>query len=88
MRSLQHACASISEDRAAIGRLDADTAISNGTFRAALAAAGAVCRGVDQVMAGQVSLWVMPAVENSIEGFKLYYGHRGADGNRTSNYEI
>lgn len=38
----------------AIGHLDGDTAISQGTFGAALAAAGAVCRAVDAVLTGQV----------------------------------
>ena len=38
----------------AIGHLDGDTAISGGSFRAALAAAGAVIRAVDSVMAGEV----------------------------------
>ena len=40
----------------AIGHLDGDTAISRGTFAAALAAAGSVCRAVDAVVAGQVSV--------------------------------
>jgi hypothetical protein len=38
----------------AIGHLDGDTAISQGSFGGALAAAGAVCRAVDAVMGGQV----------------------------------
>jgi acetoin utilization deacetylase AcuC-like enzyme len=38
----------------AIGHLDGDTAISQGSFGAALAAAGAVCRAVDAVLGGQV----------------------------------
>jgi acetoin utilization deacetylase AcuC-like enzyme len=38
----------------AIGHLDGDTAISGGSFRAALAAAGAVIRAVDSVVAGEV----------------------------------
>lgn len=37
-----------------IGHLDGDTAISQGSFGAALAAAGAVCRAVDTVLGGQV----------------------------------
>ena len=39
---------------ARVGHLDGDTAISAGTFGAALAAAGAVCRAVDRVVAGEV----------------------------------
>ena len=38
----------------AIGHLDGDTAISGGSFRAALAAAGAVMHAVDRVVAGEV----------------------------------
>jgi acetoin utilization deacetylase AcuC-like enzyme len=38
----------------AIGHLDGDTAISQGSFGGALAAAGSVCRAVDAVMGGQV----------------------------------
>jgi len=37
-----------------VGHLDGDTAISAGTFGAALSAAGAVCRAVDRVVAGEV----------------------------------
>ena len=54
VRGLQAACAAIPDDPAAMGHLDADTAISHGTFSAALVAAGCVCRAIDQVMAGQV----------------------------------
>ena len=41
----------------AIGHLDGDTAISGGSFRAALAAAGAVIQAVDSVMAGEVQTY-------------------------------
>lgn len=54
VRGLQRACAGLPEEASAVGSLDADTAISAGTFRAALVAAGAVCRAVDRVMAGEV----------------------------------
>lgn len=37
-----------------IGHLDGDTAISRGTFAAALAAAGSVCQAVDAVVTKQV----------------------------------
>ena len=40
----------------AIGQLDGDTAVSRNTFKAALAAAGAVCTAVDEVMSGAVRL--------------------------------
>ena len=39
-----------------MGHLDGDTAISAGTFGAALSAAGAVCRAVDRVIAGEVRI--------------------------------
>ncbi|KAK9809002.1 hypothetical protein WJX72_007747 [[Myrmecia] bisecta] len=51
---IQRRCAAIPDNPAAIGHLDGDTAISRGTFGAALAAAGAVCRAIDRVMAGEV----------------------------------
>lgn len=54
VRGLQRACGVLPVEASAVGRLDADTAISAGTFRAALVAAGAVCRAVDRVMAGEV----------------------------------
>lgn len=54
VRQLQRLCAAIPDDPAAIGQLDGDTAVSHGTFRAALVAAGAVCDAVDQVVSGQV----------------------------------
>ena len=44
----------LAEGAAPVGHLDGDTAISAGTFGAALAAAGAVCRAVDRVIAGEV----------------------------------
>ncbi|KIY91408.1 hypothetical protein MNEG_16556 [Monoraphidium neglectum] len=56
LQGLQAACASIPDAPAAVGRVDADTAISHRTFRAARAAAGAVLQAVDQVVAGQASL--------------------------------
>jgi hypothetical protein len=54
VRSLQHMCASIPDIPAVIGHLDGDTAISNGTFRAALAAVGGICNAVDRVVKGEV----------------------------------
>ena len=48
------ACGVLAEGAAPVGHLDGDTAISAGTFGAALAAAGAVCRAVDRVVAGEV----------------------------------
>jgi acetoin utilization deacetylase AcuC-like enzyme len=66
VRDLQSLCASLaapveadgqqgaSLGNARIGHLDGDTALSAGSFRAALAAAGAVLRAVDRVVAGEV----------------------------------
>jgi hypothetical protein len=48
------ACEAIDEAPSATGHLDGDTAISRGSFRAALAAAGAVCAAVDEVVGGKV----------------------------------
>lgn len=56
VRSIQHLCASVADDPAVVGRLDGDTAISHGTFHAALVAAGGICNAVDQVVTGKVSL--------------------------------
>lgn len=39
-----------------VAQMDGDTSISRGSWTAALKAAGAVCRGVDQVMQGKVGL--------------------------------
>jgi acetoin utilization deacetylase AcuC-like enzyme len=52
VRRLEAACAALPEDDDAIGRLDPDTAVSRGTFRAALMAAGAVVHAVDAVLSG------------------------------------
>lgn len=54
VRSIQHLCASIPDIPSVVGHLDQDTAISNGTFRAAQVAVGGICRAVDQVVSGQV----------------------------------
>jgi acetoin utilization deacetylase AcuC-like enzyme/ankyrin repeat protein len=53
VRRLERACAELPEDDDAIGRLDADTAVSRGTYAAALAAAGAVVHAVDAVLSGE-----------------------------------
>jgi len=50
---LQKASESIEDDPTDIRHLDGDTAISHGTFKAALAAAGAVCHAIDEVMEGR-----------------------------------
>ena len=54
VRHIQNVCASLPDDPDAIGHLDGDTAVSRRTFAAALAAAGAVCTAVDEVMGGKV----------------------------------
>ena len=63
VRSLQHMCATIPDIPAVVGHLDGDTAISNGTFQAALVAVGGICNAVDRVVRGEVSiLAATPAV--------------------------
>lgn len=51
----QAVCERLPDDPSVVGHLDGDTAVSHGTFAAALAAAGAVCAAVDQLMRGEVS---------------------------------
>ena len=58
VRSLQHLCSAIPDTPGAVGHLDGDTAISHGTFQAALAAAGGVCEAIDRVVQGKVSFLV------------------------------
>lgn len=50
---LKNASACIEDVQSDIRHLDGDTTISKGTFDAALAAAGAVCHAVDEVMSGR-----------------------------------
>lgn len=50
---LKTASESIEDDPSVIRHLDGDTAISRGTFKSALAAAGAVCHAIDEVMSGR-----------------------------------
>lgn len=52
--SYPQACEALVDSPKNIGQLDADTAISHHTYLAAIKAAGAVCAGVDRVMAGKV----------------------------------
>ena len=54
VRGVASACAKLVDSPGSVGHLDADTAISHLSYLAALKAAGAVCEGVDQVMAGKV----------------------------------
>ena len=54
VRSIEAACAALAESPNTVGLLDADTAISRGTLRAARVAAGCVCRAIDKVMTGEV----------------------------------
>ncbi|KAK9813955.1 hypothetical protein WJX73_006715 [Symbiochloris irregularis] len=53
IRNLQQVCSSLPDSRDGIGALDTDTHLSHGSFRAALVAAGAVCRAIDAVMTGK-----------------------------------
>ena len=56
LRKLRDACAQLvhAGDESAVHNLDGDTAISGGSWRAALKAAGSVCHAIDAVMAGRV----------------------------------
>ena len=51
---LQRLCSSLPDDPSAIGQLDPDTALSRGTWRAALAGVGSCCHAIDSIMAGKV----------------------------------
>lgn len=62
-------CDSLPDDPDAIGQLDGDTAVSRNTFKAALAAAGAVCTAVDEVMSGAVSLPEPVPADAHLQGF-------------------
>ncbi|GFR42160.1 hypothetical protein Agub_g3012, partial [Astrephomene gubernaculifera] len=53
VRDIVKACEALPDSPASVGSLDPDTAISRGSMRAALAAAGAVCAAVDEVVAGR-----------------------------------
>lgn len=50
---LKNATECIDDPQRDIRHLDGDTTISGGTFDAALAAAGAVCHAVDEVISGR-----------------------------------
>lgn len=54
--SIKEFCQKLESEAIPIGHLDGDTAVSSRTYDAALAAAGAVCRGVDAIMEGRVGL--------------------------------
>lgn len=58
----QAVCDSLPDDPEAIGHLDGDTAVSRRTFAAALAAAGAACTAVDEVMSGRVRALCVPCL--------------------------
>ena len=52
VRRLQAAIRVVPDAPGVVGSLDGDTGVSAGSFRAALAAAGAVCEAVDRLLAG------------------------------------
>jgi len=52
VRRIRSAIAAVPDEPGFVGRLDGDTAVSAGSWAAALAAAGAVTRAVDAVVAG------------------------------------
>ncbi|GMH41862.1 hypothetical protein BSKO_09772 [Bryopsis sp. KO-2023] len=45
-------CEAVSDNPSKVAQMDGDTVLSGGSFKAALRAAGAVCRAVDRVMTG------------------------------------
>ena len=53
VRRIQAVCDALPDDPSEIGHLDGDTAVSRRTFAAALAAAGSVTHGVDEVVTGR-----------------------------------
>ena len=53
VQRIKQVCDRIPDDPSILGQLDGDTAISHGTWDAALAAAGAVCSAVDALMEGK-----------------------------------
>jgi acetoin utilization deacetylase AcuC-like enzyme/ankyrin repeat protein len=52
VRGVQAACARLPDSPRAVGHLDGDTAVSRGSWPAALGAAGAACAAVDAVVGG------------------------------------
>ena len=54
VRKIQKLCDTISDEPSEIAHLDGDTAVSRRSFRAALAAAGAACHAVDEILQGKV----------------------------------
>ena len=60
---LQRLCSSLPDDPSAIGQLDPDTALSRGTWRAALAGVGACCHAIDSIMAGKVLALLLPLLK-------------------------
>mmetsp|Transcript_500 Transcript_500/g.1334 ORF Transcript_500/g.1334 Transcript_500/m.1334 type:complete len:917 (-) Transcript_500:2486-5236(-) len=55
VKRIEDACKELPPGPSAIGRLDMDTSISHDTYKAALVAAGATLKAVDEVMAGNVA---------------------------------
>jgi acetoin utilization deacetylase AcuC-like enzyme len=53
---------------AVLGQLDSDTAVCRDSFKAALAAAGACCAAVDDVLSGKVGMSVIAGVTGGWRG--------------------
>lgn len=88
VRGLQRASAALPDDPAVVGRLDADTAISSGTYRAALVAAGAVCRAVDAVMAGKVGHIPAVCAHRATTGLKSQLKVSVGEGQRSVKFAV
>lgn len=64
VKGVREACAAAPED-GGTRNIDSDTAVSRGSFRAALKAAGSICAAVDDVVAGRVLTPSMPQFQCS-----------------------
>jgi hypothetical protein len=71
VKSIREACAGAPED-GGTRNIDSDTAVSRGSFRAALKAAGSVCAAVDDVVAGRVcSMSLMSIISKECTPYRI-----------------
>lgn len=69
---VRDACARLVVEDGATAHLDADTAVSQGSYRAALKAAGAVCHALDEVIEGRVRGFVIASCKSVLGNYLLY----------------